>query len=132
VVAVPDVLDFQAATDSGSASVERADPDAALIEPVRDRPNVWKVTLPDSSDTYRCRYERDHGALVGNCECPGYEHHGGPANPCVHLCTLRAAEIGHVTDTYGARVRAVDADEVRAQGQVERVMADGGLRGGDR
>lgn len=129
---MPDLLDFDAVREAGSESWDRADPDAALIEQIEERPNVWKVTLPDSSAVYRCRYELEHGARVGFCECKGYEYGDGP---CVHLCTLRQAEfVGapRAADARGQPVRAVDADEERAQGHVERVMADGGLRGGER
>lgn len=129
MVAVPDVLDFQAAKDADTESWDRADPEGALIEQIDGRPNVWKVTLPDSSEVYRCRYETERGAYVGHCECKGW-HYNRPS-PCVHLCTLRQAEfVGapRAADAHGQPVRAVDADEERAQDHVERALADGGPR----
>jgi hypothetical protein len=132
VVAVPDVLDFDAVREAASESWDRADPEAALIEQHATRPNVWKVTMADSSDVYLCRYEKEHGAYVGHCECKGW-HYNRPS-PCVHLCTLRQAEfVGapRAADARGQPVRAVDVDEQRTQvrGDVDRAMTDGGRRG---
>ena len=117
------LLDFDAEAEARSTSWERADPDRALIE--RRSWNEWSVLLPDGEKAHICRLERDHGAYVGACDCPGYEHHDGP---CAHLCTLRKAEFGHDRDVEGRRVRVLDADEERAQGAVERIRADGGRR----
>ncbi len=50
----------------------------------------------DSPHVVREYDERDHGALVGNYECPG--------NPCVHLCTLRAVDIGRESAHRTSRV----------------------------
>ena len=120
---MPDVLDFRAEAEARSTSWQRADPGRALIE--RRSWNEWAVLLPDGEEAHDCQLERDHGAYVGACDCPGYEHHGGP---CAHLCTLRQAEFGHDRDVKGRRVRVLDADEERAQTSVERIRADGGRR----
>ncbi|WP_254830179.1 SWIM zinc finger family protein [Haloglomus salinum] len=80
---MPDPFEFREEADERSTSWERADPDRALIE--RRAWNEWALLLPDGEEAHRCRLERDHGAYVGECDCPGYEYHDGP---CAHTCTL--------------------------------------------
>jgi hypothetical protein len=126
-----DPLDFDAVRENGSDSWKRAAPQRALIEPVPRRPNVWNVTLPDSSDVYRVRYEKERGVYLGFCECKGWQYNR--PSPCVHLCTLRQAEfVGapRAADARGQPIIAVDADEERteARGTVEEIVADGGPR----
>jgi hypothetical protein len=119
-------LDFRAERNGRTASWERAAPEAALLEPVGW--DEWRVLLPDGGDVHLVQLERDHGAFLGACDCKGWEYRDDPESPCAHLCTLRQAEFGHDTDTYGQRVRVLDVDEERAQGSVERALADGGTR----
>ncbi|WP_187347818.1 hypothetical protein [Haloplanus rubicundus] len=126
-------LDFAAERDEGTASWRRADPRAALIE--RTAWNRWVVTLPDSEHAHDVRLERDHGAYVGECytldgderePCPGNAYHDGP---CAHLCTVRKAAFGDVTDTHDRHVDVFDIEDVadaRADHAVEKLRADGG------
>ncbi|MFA9517983.1 hypothetical protein ACERIT_12325 [Halopenitus sp. H-Gu1] len=131
-------LDFAAKRDAGSASWERADPTAALIERVAW--NCWRVTLPDSKNTHEIRLERDHGAFVGECEvldgddreqCPARKYND-PDEPCAHLCTIRKAAFVEISDVQGEPVTVFETDDVataRADPHIEDAMlADGGER----
>lgn len=67
-------LDFQARREVDSASWQRADPDAALIE--RIAWNTWLVVLPDGEHVHEVTLERRHGAYVGDCEIRGGDRRG--------------------------------------------------------
>lgn len=99
-------LDFATERDDRTASWRRADPRTALTE--RTAWNRWVVTLPDGEHAHDVRLERDHGAYVGECytpdgderePCPGNAYHD---SPCAHLCTVRKAAFGDVTDAFEA------------------------------
>jgi hypothetical protein len=94
--------------------------------------NEWLVLLPEGS-THKVRAERDHGAVVGRCDCRGFEF-TDESVPCAHLCAVRMAAAIDATDTRGRPVAILDADEQRAQHAVEadRARADGGTMEGRR
>jgi len=131
-------LDFQGQRERETGSWRRACEEPALIERVAwDR---WLVMFRDGEDTHLVRLHRDHGAYLGHCEvhgtgedCPGFAYHDGP---CAHLCAIRRAAFGRVSDDKGQPVRIFDAEAV---GQAaadhyaepeEHVAADGGRRHG--
>jgi hypothetical protein len=119
-------LDFRSQQRERTTSWERADPAAALIETVAW--NRWRVMLPGSTDPHAVHLEREHGAYVGGCDCPGFAHHDGP---CAHLCTVRKADYGHFEDIRGRRIRIRSDAEERAgcfAEPDERLRADGGER----
>lgn len=129
-------LDFASKRDAGSASWERADPNAALIERVAW--NRWLVALPDSDDVHMVRLERDHGAFVGDCsvigvdgreQCPARKYNDAD-EPCAHLCTVRKAAFVEISDAKGEPVTVFEADDVataQADPHIEDAMlADGG------
>jgi hypothetical protein len=126
-------LDFAAKRDAQSRSWTRADPTEALIERVAW--NRWLVTLPDSEDVHEVRLERDHGALVGDCEihesgerCPARKYNDDE-EPCAHLCTLRKALVFNDEADDGTTIEVFDRDDVEiaaADTHVEEAMADGG------
>ena len=128
-------LDFETGRDEQTESWRRADLRAALIERVAW--NRWRVTLPDGENTHQVCLERDHGAFVGECytldgddrdACPGDAYHDGP---CAHLCTVRKAAFGEMTDVRDERVHVFDSEDVqdaRADHAVEKALADGGRR----
>ncbi|WP_058365930.1 hypothetical protein [Haloparvum sedimenti] len=132
---MPEVLDFEGRRDVGSASWERADPTAALIERVAW--NRWHVLLPDGEHTHEVRLERDHGGLTGACmalmddgkeRCPARKYND-PDEPCAHLCTVRKAAFGAIEGDDGEPVRVYDAGDAavaRADAHIEAAMADGG------
>jgi len=132
-------LDFEGQRDADSASWERADPKAALIE--RRAWNTWLVTLPDGDDAHLVTLQRDHGAVVGECvlaesgdQCPARKYNDA-GEPCAHQCTVRKAAFGGIEDLYGDVVEIFSAEEIgtaRADYHIESAMADGGRRGGDR
>ena len=114
-------LDFRSKLKVDSESWLRADPTAALIETVAwDR---WRVLLPDGDESHECRLHRDHGAFIGECDCPGFEYHDGP---CAHLCAVRKAAFGRVSDTRGRPVTIHDIDDVereRYDAKIEQAVA---------
>lgn len=124
-------LDFYAERDAETASWQRADPDAALIEPVAC--NEWRVMLPEGS-AHVVRLKHERGAYEGTCDCKGFEYRDSDESPCAHLCTVRRAHydnehgLASVTDTYGQEVRILDVDEERAAHHVDAIRADGGVR----
>lgn len=134
---MPEPLDFEQKRDNGSASWERADPRAALIERVAW--NRWRVLLPGGGDAHDVRLERDHGAFTGDCEaltddgrerCPARKYNDSD-EPCAHLCTIRKADFGAIEDDTGTTVTIFDTEDVgiaQADHHIETAMADGGRR----
>ena len=124
---MPEPLDFRTEQHERTTSWERADPEAALVETTAW--NRWRVMLPPSTTPHDVHLERENGAYVGRCDCPGFEHHDGP---CAHLCTVRKADFGHYDDLSGRRIRIRSAGEERADHYAEpeetddRLRADGG------
>lgn len=124
-------LDFYGERDAESQSWTRADPDAALIEPVAL--NKWRVMLP-GGQPHRVALTAERGAYEGECDCKGFEYRDADDSPCAHLCTVRRADydnehgLAEVTDTYGEPVRVVNVEQERAETEVERALADGGER----
>ena len=122
-------LDFQRVRDAESDSWTRSHPDRALIEP--QALGEWLVMLP-GGEPHVVALERDHGALVGECDCKGFEYRDTDDTPCAHLCAIRRAAwdnetgLSETTDTYGEPIRLVDVEQEQADHHVERAMADGG------
>jgi len=112
-------LDFAAERDESTASWQRADPTAALIE--RIAWDTWLVTLPDSDNgtTYEVSLHRDHGALMGECEvrdeaderCPARKYNDA-SKPCAHLCTVYQATLFNDPDERGQPVEVFSVDDV--------------------
>lgn len=128
-------LDFAAKRDDDSASWERADPDAALIE--RIAWDTWLLTLPDSDTTYEVSLHKRHGALTGSChiresgeQCPARKW-GDRDEPCAHLCTLRKALVFNDEADDGTTIEVFERGDVEiasADHHIETAMADGGRR----
>ena len=126
-------LDFAAQREANSASFERADADAALIE--RIAWDTWLVTLPDGEDVHEVSLHRDHGAFVGECEiretgeqCPARKYRDAD-KPCAHLCTIRKALTFNDEADDGTTIEVFERDDVEiaaADNHIEDAMADGG------
>ena len=109
-------LDFSSERDESTASWQRADPTAALIERVAW--DTWLVTLPDSETTYEVSLHRDHGALIGECElrdeaderCPARKYNDAD-EPCAHLCTVFKATLFNDPDINGKPIEVFDTDD---------------------
>jgi hypothetical protein len=121
-------LDFEGVRRDGGDTWTRADPTAALVEPVGEDGDTWSVFLPDGAAAHTVELHTDHGAYVGRCDCQGFQLTG----LCAHLCTVRKAAFIGESDTTGERIRILElADEDdRADLHVERIVADGGRRYG--
>ena len=108
-------LDFTTERDERTASWQRADPTATLIERVAW--DTWLVTLPDSETTYEVSMHRDHGALIGECEvrdeadrCPARKYNDAD-EPCAHLCTVFKATLFNDPDVNGQPIEVFDVDD---------------------
>ncbi|WP_435358431.1 hypothetical protein [Haloarchaeobius sp. DFWS5] len=140
---MPTVLDFEAERDRNSQSWQRADPDAALIEPLNRY--GWRVLLPDGDQVHHVMLALEDGEYIGRCHtfvdgkltvCDGH-HYGqirGDSTPeCAHLCTIRKADFGDPTDDLHDQpitVQPVTDDTVRIDPDThaDRIRADGGVR----
>ncbi len=132
-------LNFSHQREENSASFERADPEAALIERVAW--NRWKVLLPDGETVHEVRLEKRNGAYVGDCrnhepETPHDEQERCPARaynddelPCAHLCTIRKGAVLPDRADDGTTIKIFERDDVEiasADPHIEDAMADGG------
>jgi len=103
------VVDFEKERDAGSTSWERADPRGASIRQVGDV--GFLIRLPDSGDAHFCALAHlpDREAHKGICRCLGWQFHPGP---CAHLCTIRQAVFGKVSDDDGMVVLIAQRDDL--------------------
>jgi hypothetical protein len=119
-------LNFEAERDEETDSWTRADPLNGTL--ARLTWEQWGVHLPDGDDAHIVTLRHESRGYVGECDCSGYQFHDGP---CAHLCAVRKAEFLGIEDAAGEVVHI--ADEMDAADQhVERAVADGGRRGGER
>ena len=74
----------------------------------------WKVQSPNGEEWHHVVLARRDGALIGACDCKGFEYNPGP---CVHLCAVRkeawlTANCGRDgLDVNGRPIRICDIDE---------------------
>jgi hypothetical protein len=132
-------LDFGHQRDANSASFERADPEAVLIE--RRAWNRFLVTLPDGEHCHEVRLEKRNGAFAGECRLPeeGDEYdeqqrcparkYNNDSLPCAHLCTIRKALVFNDRADDGTTIEVFERDEIEiaaADTHIEDAMADSG------
>jgi len=95
------LLKFQ--SEIGSSSWQRADPQTALIEAIQD--GQFLVRLKDGDRHHSVLLEvGENGQFRGKCDCKGFEFRSEETSPCAHLCTLRKAYFGRLTDVCGVPI----------------------------
>lgn len=122
----PDPIDFSEAT---GASLERANPDVALLE--RMNRYGYRVLLPDGENTHHVTIARDDGpGFVGTCKtydchklapCKGHKYGAGP---CAHIVTVRRADMD---DDHDLHIYQQTSDDVGAATNSQ-LATDGGRR----